>query len=149
MLLEIRVRNLAVIDAVTTSFGPGLTVLTGETGAGKSILLDALGLALGSRADSGLVRSGAEGAAVSAEHQDRAVAGALGDLEPAGAERQLAGRGRVGDAVGRVAESRGAGRIDGAGRVADHADAEHHSAGDSDQPCVESIAVLEADRIRR
>src|SRR5262249_44665958 len=49
------------------TFEPGLTVLTGETGAGKSILLDALGLALGARSESGLVRSGASLAVVTAE----------------------------------------------------------------------------------
>ena len=55
-----------LIDRLDLSFGPGLTVLTGETGAGKSILLDSLGLALGARADAGLVRAGAEHASVTA-----------------------------------------------------------------------------------
>jgi DNA repair protein RecN (Recombination protein N) len=56
-----------LVERLEIDFEPGLGVLTGETGAGKSILLDALGLALGSRADSGLVRAGADSAAVSAE----------------------------------------------------------------------------------
>ena len=50
MLRELRVRNLAVIESLTVPFGPGLNVLTGETGAGKSILIDALTLLLGERA---------------------------------------------------------------------------------------------------
>lgn len=67
MLERIRVRNLAVIDLAEVDLDSGLTVLTGETGAGKSILIDALGLVLGDRADSGLLRAEAERAEVSAE----------------------------------------------------------------------------------
>lgn len=66
MLRSLQVRNFAIVDEVEIDFRPHMTVLTGETGAGKSILLDALGLALGARADSGLVRHGAEQAVVSA-----------------------------------------------------------------------------------
>jgi len=51
MLSALRISNLAVIEGVEVAFGPGLTVLTGETGAGKSILLGALGLLLGGRSD--------------------------------------------------------------------------------------------------
>ena len=57
---ELGVAGLAIIDAVRLEFGPGLTVLTGETGAGKSLLVDALALARGGRGDSSAVRSGAE-----------------------------------------------------------------------------------------
>jgi len=64
MLRFLRIKHLAVIDSVEVEFDPGLNVLTGETGAGKSILLDALGLALGARADAGLVRAGAAQAQV-------------------------------------------------------------------------------------
>ena len=67
MLRQLVIRDVVLVDQLVIEFEPGLGVLTGETGAGKSILLDALGLALGSRADSGLVRSGQDGAAVSAE----------------------------------------------------------------------------------
>src|ERR1043166_160390 len=67
MLLGLTIRDVVLIDRLTLAFRPGLCVLTGETGAGKSILLDALGLALGRRADASLVRSGEDGAAVSAE----------------------------------------------------------------------------------
>jgi DNA repair protein RecN (Recombination protein N) len=58
MLTELRVRDLATIADVTLPLGPGLNVLTGETGAGKSMLVDALGLLLGGRADSGAIRPG-------------------------------------------------------------------------------------------
>ena len=67
MLLGLSIRDVVVIDRLDLAFRPGLCVLTGETGAGKSILLDALGLALGMRAESGLVRPGADQASVSAE----------------------------------------------------------------------------------
>ncbi len=66
MLSQLHVRNLAVIDAAELEFRQGLTVLTGETGAGKSILVDALALALGARADSKAVRNGAERCEISA-----------------------------------------------------------------------------------
>jgi DNA repair protein RecN (Recombination protein N) len=58
MLTSLSIRDVVLIESLDLEFGPGLGVLTGETGAGKSILLDALGLALGARADSGLVRQG-------------------------------------------------------------------------------------------
>ena len=66
MLRQLSISNVVLIDRLELEFEPGLGVLTGETGAGKSILLDSLGLALGARADTGLVRSGEAQAAVSA-----------------------------------------------------------------------------------
>jgi DNA repair protein RecN (Recombination protein N) len=66
LLNHLLIRNLAVVDEVEVEPGAGLTVLTGETGAGKSILIDALSLALGKRADSEAVRTGADRAEVSA-----------------------------------------------------------------------------------
>jgi DNA repair protein RecN (Recombination protein N) len=66
MLTALAIRDVVLIERLDLSFGPGLTVLTGETGAGKSILLDSLGLALGARADAGLVRAGAGQASVTA-----------------------------------------------------------------------------------
>ena len=67
MLRHIHIRHLAIVDELSLDIGSGMTVLTGETGAGKSILLDALGLALGDRAESGIIRAGAARAEVSAE----------------------------------------------------------------------------------
>jgi DNA repair protein RecN (Recombination protein N) len=64
MLLELRAENYAVIDRAAAAFGPGLNLLTGETGAGKSILIDALALLLGGKASSDVVRHGAEKAVV-------------------------------------------------------------------------------------
>ena len=66
MLLTLSIRDIVIVERLTIGFHPGLNVLTGETGAGKSILLDALGLALGERADSALVRTGKPQAVVSA-----------------------------------------------------------------------------------
>ena len=67
MLRQLSIRNVVLVEQLDLEFERGLGALTGETGAGKSILLDALGLALGARADAGLVRSGADSASVSAE----------------------------------------------------------------------------------
>jgi DNA repair protein RecN (Recombination protein N) len=67
MLSALAIRDVLLIERLDLAFGPGLTVLTGETGAGKSILLDSLGLALGARSEQGLVRQGAEQASVAAE----------------------------------------------------------------------------------
>ena len=64
--LELTVTDLALIDRLRLSLEPGLNVITGETGAGKSLLIDALGLVLGARADTRLVRHGAEAARVEA-----------------------------------------------------------------------------------
>ena len=67
MLRHLHIRNLAIIDELSLDFASGFSVLTGETGAGKSILIDALGLVIGTRADSALVRGGCDKAEVSAE----------------------------------------------------------------------------------
>jgi DNA repair protein RecN (Recombination protein N) len=69
LLRQLAIRNVVLVEQLDLEFDTGLGVLTGETGAGKSILLDALGLALGARADAGLVRSGEETASVSAEFE--------------------------------------------------------------------------------
>src|SRR5437773_9318325 len=66
MLVELRVRDLAVIADVTIPLKPGLNVLTGETGAGKSMLVDALALLLGERASADLIRPGADRSVVEA-----------------------------------------------------------------------------------
>jgi DNA repair protein RecN (Recombination protein N) len=105
VLRELRVENYAVIDNVVVEFGAGLNLLTGETGAGKSILIDALALLLGEKAYSDVVRHGAEKATVAAvyESDDAAVAAVLEEngIDAAGTEiilrRDIAlnGKGRV------------------------------------------------------
>ena len=90
MLNALSIRDVVLIEALDLDFGPGLAVLTGETGAGKSILLDALGLVLGARGDSGLVRHGAAQAVVTASFETPAAEGPIAallgenglDLEP-------------------------------------------------------------------
>lgn len=70
MIAELSVQNIAIIERITLEFHPGLTALTGETGAGKSLLIDAIELALGDRADSDLIRSGSPSAKVSIRFTD-------------------------------------------------------------------------------
>ncbi|HET9301135.1 MAG TPA: AAA family ATPase, partial [Candidatus Polarisedimenticolaceae bacterium] len=74
-----RIRQLAIVEDLSIEFGPGLNLLTGETGAGKSIVVDALGLAAGGRAEAGLVRTGSERAVVEAgfDVEDAALRAAL------------------------------------------------------------------------
>lgn len=64
MLLSLHVKNLALIEETEVEFAPGLNILTGETGAGKSILIGSVSLALGAKADSDLIRHGADSALV-------------------------------------------------------------------------------------
>ncbi|WP_298672168.1 DNA repair protein RecN [uncultured Sphingomonas sp.] len=86
MLTALSIRDVVLIEALDLEFGAGLGVLTGETGAGKSILLDSLGLALGQRADSGLVRHGAAQASVTASFDPPAEALRLLDTNGFAAE---------------------------------------------------------------
>jgi len=85
MLTRLSIRNIVLIEALDLDFAGGLGVLTGETGAGKSILLDALGLVLGNRADNALVRAGADKASVTASFEFTAlpagITALLGDAE--------------------------------------------------------------------
>jgi DNA repair protein RecN (Recombination protein N) len=79
MLVELRAENYAVIDHAIAAFGPGLNLLTGETGAGKSILVDALALLMGGKSSADLVRHGAEKAVVSCVFESTAGADAILD----------------------------------------------------------------------
>ncbi len=69
MLKSLQIRNIVLIDELNLDFAKGLSALTGETGAGKSILLDSLGLALGARAETGLVRKGSDASSVTVEFE--------------------------------------------------------------------------------
>ncbi len=80
MLTRLAIRNIVLIEALELEFEGGLGVLTGETGAGKSILLDALGLILGDRADSGLLRAGEDQASVTATFEFTAMPPAIATL---------------------------------------------------------------------
>ncbi|MBI1283822.1 MAG: DNA repair protein RecN [Thiobacillus sp.] len=84
MLAHLSIRNYLLVESVELDFGPGLTVLTGETGAGKSILVDALALALGDRAEGGVVRQGAARAEITAEFVIDALPALARWLEEAG-----------------------------------------------------------------
>jgi DNA repair protein RecN (Recombination protein N) len=104
MLVALSIRDIVLIDKLDIVIEPGLTVLTGETGAGKSILLDSLALALGARGDAGLVRQGAAQGQVtaefdvSAEHPVRAMLGDAGistDTDPIILRRLQAADGRT------------------------------------------------------
>src|ERR1700683_5018085 len=86
MLLELRAENYAVIDHAIAGFGPGLNLLTGETGAGKSILVDALALLMGQKASTDIIRHGADRAVLSCVFE--ATAGAELILEANGIDAE-------------------------------------------------------------
>src|SRR5690349_12006146 len=86
MIEEIRIRSLGVIDSSTLELGPGLTVITGETGAGKTMIVTALGLLLGGRADTGAVRTGARTARVEGVVRVDALPAFVAAVEDAGGD---------------------------------------------------------------
>src|ERR1044071_4686812 len=86
MLRQLAVQNIVLVERLELEFEPGLGVLTGETGAGKSILLDAVGLALGARAEAALVRADQDSASVTAEIVLPPAHPALGLLDEQGIE---------------------------------------------------------------
>ena len=73
MLRALNIRDFVIVDRMDLEFASGFTVLTGETGAGKSILIDALAMVLGERGDAGIVRQGAEKSEISAEFETHPV----------------------------------------------------------------------------
>src|SRR5882672_9366915 len=101
MLLSLAIRNFVIVDTLDLDFAPGFTVLTGETGAGKSILIDAVQLALGERADADVVREGASRAEISAEFQVPAAARAWLGANALEGDDDIALARRVVDASGR------------------------------------------------
>jgi len=94
MLRFLRIRNLAVIEAVEVEFEPGLNVLTGETGAGKSIVVEAVGLLLGGRAASDLVRTGESHAAIEAIFEHPSTSLRAGEFEEVIVRREINSQGR-------------------------------------------------------
>src|SRR5436305_84754 len=86
MLLELLVENFAVIERVRVRFHPGLNLLTGETGSGKSIVVDALGLLFGGRASADVVRSGTERSRISAIFEVSSEPGFRALVDEAGIE---------------------------------------------------------------
>lgn len=88
MLRELRVRNFAVVEEVTLEFGPGLSVLSGETGAGKSILVEALALLVGGRPSADMIRAGAGAARVEGRFEIEGLDGLQTLCEEAGIEQE-------------------------------------------------------------
>ena len=154
MIEEIRLRDLGVIAQATLPMGPGFTAITGETGAGKTMVVTGLGLLLGQRADSGAVRSGAAQASVEGTWivpQDGSVAERVreagGDLEPIGGGDAELYLGRTLSSEGRSRATVG-GRTAPAGVLADLADELVVVHGQSDQLRLRS-AVAQRDALDR
>ncbi|MFH8252920.1 DNA repair protein RecN [Microbacterium sp. B2969] len=147
MIEEMRLRDLGVIAEATLPIGPGFTAITGETGAGKTMVVTGLGLLLGQRADSGAVRAGAPQASVDGvwlvpENGPVAerVREAGGDLEPLGDERAELFLGRTISSEGRSRATVG-GRAAPAGVLSDLADELVVVHGQSDQLRLRSTAA--------
>jgi DNA repair protein RecN (Recombination protein N) len=153
MLKSLRVRDLALIAGAEVAFGPGLNLLTGETGSGKSLVVDALTLSLGARASTDQVRHGAERALVESVFDISAVPAALALLEEMGFEpepelvlsREVGGRGasRVNGRPATPGQLRQLGRL----LVDVHGQNEHQSLLDPDAQTrlLDALAGAEAD----
>src|SRR6185503_16341195 len=94
MLRFLRIRNLAVIESVDVEFEPGFNVLTGETGAGKSIVVEAVGLLLGARASADLVRTGEPHAAIEAMFEEPSTSLRAGGGDEIVVRREISNQGR-------------------------------------------------------
>ena len=103
MLLELHIRNFAIIEEAHLEFGAGLNVLSGETGAGKTIILSALGLLLGSRASPDMIRAGEKEAVVEGlfELEGEVAIPELAERKSDGARRQLVVRRVIAEGGGR------------------------------------------------
>ena len=147
MIEEMRLRDLGVIAEATLPFGPGFTAVTGETGAGKTMVVTGLGLLLGARADSGAVRAGAAQASVEGVWivpEDGAVAARVreagGEVEPIGGDRAELYLGRTLSSEGRSRAAVG-GRTAPAGVLADLAEHLVVVHGQSEQLRLKSAAA--------
>lgn len=118
MLRELRVRDLALVAEASVRFGPGLNLLTGETGSGKSLIIDALSLALGARADLDQVRHGADRASVEAVFDSAVLQRELGKRSTARVDRRASSPGQL--------------RELGARLVSVHGQHEHHALLDAE-----------------
>lgn len=118
MLKELRVRDLALVAEATVRFGPGLNLLTGETGSGKSLIIDALSLALGARADLDQVRHGADRATVEARFDSVVLQRELGKRSTARVDGRASSPGQLRELGSRL--------------VAIHGQHEHHALLDVD-----------------
>jgi DNA repair protein RecN (Recombination protein N) len=118
VLRELKVRDLALVAEATVRFGPGLNLLTGETGSGKSLIIDALSLALGARAGGDQVRHGAERASVEASFDGVVLQREIGKRSTARIDGQVATPGRVKELGSRL--------------VSVHGQHEHHALLDAD-----------------
>ncbi|MFG6446104.1 DNA repair protein RecN [Microbacterium sp. P07] len=118
MIEEIRLRDLGVIAEATLPIGPGFTAITGETGAGKTMVVTGLGLLLGNRADSGAVRSGAAHAAVDGVWSVPDEGPVVDRVREAGGDVEPLGDGRAELYLGRTVSSEGRGRATVGGRSA-------------------------------
>ncbi|MCC2031778.1 DNA repair protein RecN [Microbacterium allomyrinae] len=118
MIEEMRLRDLGVIAEATLPIGPGFTAITGETGAGKTMVVTGLGLLLGQRADSGAVRAGASQATVDGVWIIPEAGGVADRVREAGGDVEPIGDGRAELFVGRSISSEGRGRASVGGRAA-------------------------------
>src|SRR5205807_7180978 len=118
LLKELKVRDLALVAESTVRFGPGLNLLTGETGSGKSLIIDGLGLALGARASTDQVRHGAERAVVEAVFDSVVLLREIGKRGAARIDGRPAAPGQLREIADRL--------------VALHGQHEHHALLDSE-----------------
>jgi DNA repair protein RecN (Recombination protein N) len=149
MLRFLRIRNLAVIEAVEVEFEPGFNVLTGETGAGKSIVVEAVGLLLGARASADLVRTGEAHAAIEAIFEDSSTPPGAGGAEIV-VRREITSQGRSRSFINGALATAGALRDLAARLVELHGQHEHQALLDplTHLPVLDEYADL-GDRVAR
>src|SRR5687768_14873417 len=153
MLRFLRIRNLAVVESVDIEFEPGFNVLTGETGAGKSILVEAVGLLLGARASADLVRTGEAQATIEAIFDGPAPARPGGPAGGGGeviVRREITNQGRSRSFINGALATAGALRELSERRVELHGQHEHQALLDprTHLPLLDSYGKLDSDAAR-